>query len=86
VRGTKIATKTQPDGTFSLSVPPTAKTLIISIVGYKEVEMSVNGNLQNIAMQIEESTLTEVVVTGYKQQSKRNFAGSASVVKGETIR
>lgn len=86
VKGTNILTRTDADGSFKLKAPASAKTLVITNVGFKRTEASITGDVLMIKMLVDEADLTEVVVTGYKQQSKRNFAGSAGVIKGETIR
>lgn len=86
VKGTRISVKTGEGGIFKITVPSKSGTIVITNVGFKRIELNADGNLNSIALQIDESDLAEVVVTGYKQQSKRNFAGSAGTIKGESIR
>ena len=64
VKGTTIGTVTDFDGAFSLDVPSSAKTLVISFVGMKPLEIGVRPTL-NVVMKSDAEVLDEVVVTGY---------------------
>jgi TonB-dependent starch-binding outer membrane protein SusC len=58
----------------------------LSYVGFETQEVSIgNGNVE-IRLVVNSKEGIEVVVTGYKARSKREFAGSAGVVQGEKIR
>ena len=73
VKGTKAATATGPDGSFSLSLPAGAKTLIFSSVGYQRQEVTVGSSKTfDVAMQASSSNLNEVVVIGYGTRLKRS--------------
>ena len=62
-KGTTNGTTTEVDGTYSISVADGA-TLVISYVGYDDMEIAVNGK-NSIDIQLETGqTLEEVVVTG----------------------
>src|SRR5260221_10173184 len=63
VKGTTMGTTTKEDGTFSLSVPPAARVLVISSVGLAPQEVSI-GNKASIlvALQPTDKDLQEVVV------------------------
>src|SRR3569832_731300 len=65
VRGTKNGTSTQQDGSFTLSVPANAISLIISAVGVADQEVALTGrtNIPPVTMLAKTNTLTEVVVT-----------------------
>src|SRR6266566_4796299 len=43
VKGTKIATQTNADGTFSVSSPKDIGDLLISVVGFEAIQIPVNG-------------------------------------------
>ncbi len=85
IKGTSIGTSADASGNFSLTVPDNA-VLVISSVGFDELEVPVNGRT-NIDIQLKPSTKIqdEVVVIGYGTASKRDLTGSISKVKGEQI-
>ena len=84
VKGTSNGAATDFDGNYSISVGPNA-VLEFSFIGYQTVEVTV-GNQSNINVSLQPSNqLDEVVVTGFGEQSKKSFAGSAKVVEGENI-
>lgn len=85
VKGTKTGTSTDNSGNYSLSVPDNA-VLIISSVGYDDVEIPVNGRTEiNISLNPSTSGLNEVVVVGYGTQKKSDLTGSVSRIKGEDV-
>jgi TonB-linked SusC/RagA family outer membrane protein len=86
VKGTTIGTTTKEDGRFSLSVPTTAKELIVSglNLGKKDVKIE-KGNVINVTLTSTIENLDEVVVTGYSREKKGSFAGAATVVSGKLI-
>lgn len=86
VKGTRIGTTTKVDGTFSLSIPSTARSLVFSGVGLAEQEVAI-GSLStfDIQMKNEDKNLNEVVVVGYQVRRKRDEAGAISTVKASQI-
>ena len=85
VKGTKIGTTANEQGNFSLSVPATAKTLVISSVGLESQEVNITGNTINVQLKAEDASLQEVVVVGYETKKKRDLAGATASVKGADI-
>ncbi len=86
VRGSRVGTTTRPDGTFSLSVPTSATTLTISYAGYEAVNINISDRTTvDIKLAATNSTLDDVIVTGYTQVKKSQYAGAASVVGKEKI-
>lgn len=69
VKGTMVGTVTDFDGAFSLDVPSSAKTLVVSYVGMKTQEIEVKSNLR-ILMQTDNQSLDEVVVVAYGTAKK----------------
>ncbi|MCI9607970.1 MAG: TonB-dependent receptor plug domain-containing protein [Muribaculaceae bacterium] len=63
VPGTAIATSTDIDGNFTISVPSSAKAVKITFIGYKTVEKAPAANLGVIKMEVEGTTLADVVIT-----------------------
>jgi TonB-dependent starch-binding outer membrane protein SusC len=86
VKGSKQATQTNNDGTFTLSVPNSAKTLVISSIGFETQDISINGQTQiSVLLKTATSSLNEVVVVGYGTQRRRDVTGSISSVNAATI-
>ena len=84
VKGTTIGTVTDMDGAFTLSVPSSAKTLVISFVGMKTQEVAVKQNLR-IFLEPDNQMLDEVMVVAYGTAKKSAFTGSAAVVDADEI-
>jgi len=81
VRGTKVATATDANGSFNVTVPKNRPVLVVSSVGYEPQEISVNGLTEiAITMKTSVSTLNTVVVTGYGTQKKKDISGSVAIV------
>jgi TonB-linked SusC/RagA family outer membrane protein len=87
LKGTTNGVSTNSDGTYSLSnVPATGGTLVVSSVGYVGVERAIGAdNSLNIGLAPDTKQLSEVVVTGYGTQERRDVTGSIASVKGESI-
>ena len=86
VKGSGIGTTTTNDGTFSLRAPNANVTLIISYVGYKEVEVALDGRTDmNVTLVASETDLEQVVVIGYGTQKRKELTGTISTVKGADL-
>ena len=79
VKGTTIGTVTDFDGAFSLDVPSSAKTLVVSYVGMKSQEIEVKSKL-NIVLEHDNQMLDEVMVVAYGTAKKSSFTGAASTI------
>jgi TonB-linked SusC/RagA family outer membrane protein len=79
-------TTTDENGAFSLSVKPT-DILVISFVGYGSKEVAV-GKQTNITviLQADNNNLTDVIVTGYSSQRKKDLTGAVAVVNMELLK
>ncbi|MFN4313838.1 MAG: SusC/RagA family TonB-linked outer membrane protein [Chitinophagaceae bacterium] len=86
VKGTTIGTTTNNDGAFSFSVPDANVTLVVSSIGYDEMEVALGGRV-NITVQLNVSTkvMDQVVVIGYGTASKRDLTGSIVKVDGKDV-
>lgn len=81
VKGTATGTVTDAEGKYSLAAPSNA-TLVITFVGYKTTEIEVAGRATvDVAMDVDLTSLDEVVVTGYGIDKRRELTGSVSTVK-----
>ncbi|TAD86696.1 MAG: TonB-dependent receptor [Bacteroidetes bacterium] len=85
VKGTQIGTASGADGSFSLSVPTGAKTLIFTVVGFENLEMDISNSSMRVRMKSSDSKLDEVVVTGYQTVKKRDIAAAISRIGGDQI-
>lgn len=86
VKGTTIGTTTGADGSYRLSVPTTAKTLVFSFVNYESIEMSIgNRSSVSVGMSSSDKNLQEVVVTGYSREKKTQFTGSATILNSKVV-
>ncbi len=86
VKNSTIGTITKENGEFTLSIPESAKTLVVTSVGYSPKEVSIVGNTFSVSL--EKSTLSnldEVVVVGYGTQRKSVITGSISSVKARDL-
>lgn len=72
VKGTSNGTITDIDGNFTLQ--NTSGTLVVSYIGYKTQEVSIqNQKVFNIVLKEDTEVLDEVVVVGYGVQKKQLF-------------
>ncbi|HZJ20049.1 MAG TPA: TonB-dependent receptor [Pricia sp.] len=86
VKGTTTGTQTDFDGNYTIDAASDA-TLVISYIGFKSVELPVDGQTTiNITLEEDASKLDEVVVTGYGSQSKRDVTGSVSTVDADELK
>src|ERR1051326_2229078 len=86
VKGTNIGATTAADGSFRLSVPSNASTLVVSYVGLGEKEISLtNTNSYNISLSPGNGNLNEVVVVAYGTQQRRKITGAVSKVLGSEV-
>lgn len=87
VKGSNTGTQTRDDGTFSLNVPKNNSVLQISVVGFENIDVPVNGraSIGTLSLNPTTSTLNEIVVTGYTTQRKKDITGSVSVVSAKEL-
>ncbi|GMQ33344.1 SusC/RagA family TonB-linked outer membrane protein [Algoriphagus taiwanensis] len=86
VKGTTIGTATDIDGKYSISVPAGSNVLVFTFVGLTTQEVTIgNRTTIDVVMESDLTALSEVIVTGYGTQPKREVTGAVSSVKGEAI-
>jgi TonB-dependent starch-binding outer membrane protein SusC len=87
VKGTKNGVTTQADGSFSISVSPTSKILVISNVDFEEQEVNIsNQSTISVVLQPKGTNLADVVVVGYGTQRKTDITGSTVSVSEKALR
>lgn len=85
IKGTTRGTQTDVSGKYSLDASPNS-VLVFSFVGLGTQEVAVgNRSIIDVALSADDRTLSEVVVTGYGTQSKRNLTGNIARVSGAEI-
>lgn len=86
-KGTSIATQTDANGAFSLSVPGSVTTLTISYVGYQTQDAAIGvDNTVLVTLRGNAAALNAVVVTGYTTQRKKDIIGAVAVVDAEDLK
>lgn len=85
VKGTRIGTTTNQDGSFSLNVPAKARTLTISSINMAPQEVAISGESMTISLDTKANKLEEVVVVGYGTQKKITLTGSPTTVGGKNL-
>lgn len=86
IKGTNTGTVTKVDGTYSISVPSTAKSLVFSSVDMVSQEVSIGSRSEiSVSLRPDDKSLQEVVVVGYGTQRKSDLTGSITTVKGSVI-
>lgn len=86
LKGTSNGVSTNADGAFSLSVPATGGALVFSSVNYVTQERALGADSQiNVGLAADTKVLSEVVVTGYGTQERRDLTGSIATVQGEAV-
>jgi TonB-dependent starch-binding outer membrane protein SusC len=80
-----IGTSSATDGSFKLTVPPDATTLVISAVGFTSQEVDITGKTTvNVSLAASLSNaLNEVVVIGYGTTRKKDLTGSVAVINAK---
>ena len=87
VSGASVATKTDANGNFSITLPSGKTVLVISSVGFDTQTIDVRNQSQlNVEMvTAAASSLSEVVVTGYGTQKRKNVTGAVSSINNKTL-
>lgn len=85
IKGSQTGTSSGQDGSYSLTVPSNARTLVVSSVGYNPMDVSISGATVNVVLSDVASQIDEVVITGYTRVQKTKFAGAATVLSGKAV-
>jgi TonB-linked SusC/RagA family outer membrane protein len=87
VKGTNTATVTKADGSFEINAPSENSTLVISHIGFNELEYSVKGQSQvSVTLVQNAGSLEDVVVVGYGTRKKVEVTGATTSISGENLR
>ena len=85
-KGTTRGTSTDFDGKYSIKLTVGQRTLVFSYLGFKTVEVPVNGKKTiNVTLEQASESLDEIVIVGYGTQKKESVVGSISQIKGNEL-
>lgn len=86
LKGTSQGTTSKPDGTYSLTVPDNARTIVISSVGMTTREFALGSSSTiNAVLRSQTGSLSEVVIVAYGTQKKKDLTGVVATVKAPDI-
>ncbi len=87
LKGTSVASSTDVDGNYRLTVQSGTGTLVVSYIGFLTREVAVNNQTSlNVVLETDAKSLDEVVVVGYGTQRKSDITGSVAVVEVEEMK
>jgi iron complex outermembrane receptor protein len=86
VKGSSVATTSDINGAFAITVPDSKSILVVTYVGYVTREIVVgNSTTLEISLEPNSSELAQVVVVGYGTQNKKDVTGSVKSLKSESF-
>ena len=87
VKGTTLGTSTNGNGEYKISLPNSPDlVLTFSFIGYLSEEVIIGPRtVVDVTLTPAVTTLTELVVTGYAVQEKKDVTGSVGVVKAKEL-
>ncbi len=86
VKGTTTGTATDENGQYQLTVPDENSVLVFSATGFRTFEIAVGAQTTiDVNMEEDAVVLSEVVVTGYTVESRRQATGAVSTVKSKDL-
>jgi len=86
IKGTTQGTVTDMNGEYRLSVPSNDAVLVFTSIGFAAEEVTVgNQSTIDLVMLPDVQSLSEIVVTGYSVDSRRETTGSVATVDAEDL-
>ena len=86
LKGTNNGVVTDFDGNYSINNVPSDGVLVFSFVGFKTKEIPVNGQSEiSTVLELDVSTLDEIVVVGYGTMKRSDLTGSVVSVSSKAI-
>ncbi len=83
VKGGTTGSQTNADGTFSLKVPASAKSLTVSSVGFGSVDIAIIDGPLSVTLRSANTSLSEVVVVAYGTRRKSDLTGAVTSVSAK---
>lgn len=81
IPGTNTGATVDSKGAFSITVPNSANSLLVSFIGYTPQEVGLNGSSSLAVRLVSAGNLDELVVVGYSAEKKRDLKGAVAVIK-----
>ena len=86
VADSNIGTATDIDGTYVITVPDDATTLVFSFIGFVTQEVAIDGRTEiDVVLEEDVARLEDVIVTGYGTQLRKDVTGSIASVSAADI-
>ena len=86
IKGTRMGTATDFEGRFQLALAGDAQVLEVSFIGYRTVEVNVQGKDEiEVRLQPDQAEMEEVVVTGYQTIRKERMTGTTATITANQI-
>lgn len=86
VKGTRIGTTTNAEGSFTLNVPANARTLVFSSVNMSPREVAISGSTVDVTLTASATSLEGVVVTALGiSRDKRSLGYASQSIQGSEI-
>ena len=86
VKGTQTGMVTDAQGRFFLNVPTGRDVLTISAIGFTGQEINIGNRTDiDVTLSADIKTLSEVIVTGYGAQAKRDITGAVATVDAKQL-
>lgn len=86
VPGTTTGASTDINGKFTLVLPSSAGSILVSCIGYEEKTVRLGQESRyDIILQTDTNLLDEVVFIGYGTMKKKDLTGSLSTIQGSSI-
>ncbi|PPL03953.1 TonB-linked outer membrane protein, SusC/RagA family [Parapedobacter indicus] len=86
VKGTSVATTTDTNGQYTLTIPEGGTVISYSIVGFEAVEQTIDSRMRiDVSLQATVSDLNEVVVIGYGTMKRSDLTGSVTDISAEKL-
>lgn len=86
VKGRNVGTTTDKRGEYSITAPSPADTLVFSFIGYEDEEVGIQGrSTVDVTLKPEVAELSQVVVTGYGEETRAEVTGAVTQITGEDL-
>ena len=86
VKGTTVASKTNDEGYYSITIPANGRVLKFSSLNFEDQEVNIGSKSEiNVILVNTVSDLQQVIVTGYGTTKKATNTGSIATVKASEI-
>ncbi|MFV8347214.1 SusC/RagA family TonB-linked outer membrane protein [Flavobacterium sp. ZB4P13] len=85
LKGTKVSTQTDFNGSFTIEVPNNSAKLVVSYIGMESQEVTIGNSPLTIVLKETGQKLEEVVVVAYGTQKKVNLSGAVNTVSTKTL-